>query len=99
MATQLRDYFNRSGDTELGVGWMEENEHGFCVWRRQDDKLILVNVYGNGTYWDTWADKKAEELGVEKIFFATKRNPKGFVRKYGYEVIGTILERKASWVE
>ena len=95
----LRDYFNRSGDTELGFGWSEENEHGFCVWRVQDDKLILVNVYGDGKYWDKWADDKAEAMELEDILFATKRNPAGFVRKYGYEVTGYILERKARWVE
>lgn len=97
--SQLRDYYDRSGDTELGLGWVEENEHGFCVWRRQDGQLILVNVYGDGAYWNAWADKKAEELGVDTIFFATKRSPKAFVRKHGYEVTGYILERKASWVE
>lgn len=98
MTTALRDYFNRSGDTELGVGWYVENEHGFCVWRRQDEKLILVNVYGDGKYWDNWADEMAKELGLETVFFATQRNPAGFVRKYNYEVTGYILERKASWV-
>lgn len=96
--TPLRDYLDRSGDEQLGVGWMEENEHGFCVWRRQENKLILVNVYGDGTYWNGWADKKAEELGCTDIFFATKRNPAGFVRKFNYEVVGTLLERRASWV-
>ena len=88
-----RDYFNRSGDTELGVGWKEENEHGFCVWRMQDDKLILVNVYGNGTFWDSWATAKAKELEVDTISFATKRKPAALIRKYGYKITGTILER------
>lgn len=94
MTSPERDYFNRSGDTELGVGWKEENEHGFCVWRVQEGMLILVNVYGDGTYWDAWATEKAKELELSKVFFATKRNPQGFVRKYGYEVVGYILERK-----
>jgi len=91
---QLRDYYNRSGDTELGVGWMEENEHGFCVWRVQEGQLILVNVYGDGTFWNTWATDKAKELELDSILFATKRNPKAFVRKFKYEVTGYILERK-----
>lgn len=95
----LRDYLERSGDTELGTGWIEENEHGFCVWRVQDNKLLLVNVYGNGKFWNKWADYKAKELGVESIVFATRRNPDGFVRKYKYDITGYILERKASWVE
>lgn len=94
MVSKYRDYFNRSGNTELGLGWMEENEHGFCVWRVHDDKLILVSVYGDGKYWDTWATDKAKELEVDTITFNTKRSPKGFVRKYGYEITGYILERK-----
>ena len=94
MTSPLRDYLNRSGDTELGVGWMEENEHGFCVHRREDDTLILVNVYGDGAYWDKWATETAKELELSTIRFETKRSPKAFERKYGYEVTGYILERK-----
>jgi len=94
MTSPLRDYFNRSGDTELGVGWMEENEHGFCVWRGQDNKLIIVNVYGDGDYWNKWATEKAKEIEADGILFATKRKPAGFVRKFGYEVTGYVLERK-----
>lgn len=94
MSSPLRDYYNRSGDTELGVGWMEENEHGFCVWRREDNRLILVNTYGDGAYWDKWAEDKAREIECDTIYFTTKRSPKSFERKYGYEVTGYILERK-----
>ena len=93
------EYLKRSGDEELGLGWVEENEHGFCIWRVEDGMLLLVNVYGDGKYWNEWADKKAEHLGVQVIAFGTKRNPQGFVRKYGYDIKGYILERKAKWVE
>lgn len=100
MVSPLRDYFNRSGDTELGTGWSEENEHGFCIWRKQgEDTLVLVNVYGDGAYWNGWADRKAEELQCDNILFVTKRNPAGFVRKYKFEVTGYVLERKPSWVQ
>jgi len=94
----LRDYCNRSGDTELGLGWKEENEHGFLVWRVQDNKFVIVNMYGDGLYWEDWIDNKAETLGIENILGATKRSPKAWIRKYGYETTGYILERKASWV-
>ena len=57
--TPLRDYLDRSGDETLGLGWVEENEHGFCVWRVKDGVLILANVYGDGTFWDSWATSKA----------------------------------------
>jgi hypothetical protein len=93
----LDDYLKRSGDKELPSGNIEENENGFCVWREYENNLVLVAVYGNGEYWNQWADLKAEELKKENIFFATKRNPKGFVRKYGYQITGYILERSAQW--
>lgn len=87
------DYFNRSGDSELGDGTLEVNDHGFCVWRTHKDKLILINVYGDGRYWDEWAEQKAKNMNKKSILFATKRNPEGFERKYKYKVTGYILER------
>ncbi len=89
----INDYCRKSGDDYISHGNIEENEHGFCVWRTDDESLILVNVYGDGTYWNNWATKKAKSLNMNKIFFATKRNPNAFVRKHGFEVTGYILER------
>lgn len=97
--TPLRDYLNRSGDEALGLGWMEENEHGFCVWRVKDGTLILVNVYGDGRYWDQWADEKCAEQKLTKIQFGTRRNPATFERKYGYKVTAYLMERTPRWVE
>lgn len=91
--TPLRDYLNRSGQKALGLGWQEENEHGFCVWRVKDGKLILADVYGDGHFWDTWAEEKARELEVDTIRFITKRSPKAFQRKYGYELAGYVMEK------
>ena len=93
METSIEDYLKRSGDKELLEGELEENEHGFCIWQVNNDKLVLIQVYGNGIYWDNWASEKAREMNLKEIFFATRRNPQGFVRKYGYEVIGYILKR------
>lgn len=90
----LQDYLDRSGDTELMSGNAEvHKEHGFCIWQLHEGNVHLIQVYGNGAYWNTWAENKAKELGVNKIVFATKRNPEGFCRKYKYKVIGHILER------
>lgn len=91
---QLDDYFARSGDTELSHGTIEENENGFCVWRTHNDTFVLINVYGDGCYWNSWAEKKARELNMKKILFATKRKPDAFCRKHGFDVTGYILERK-----
>ena len=93
----LEDYFRKSGDTELVEGHLETSDDGFCVWGSNSEGLCLIHVYGDGVYWNSWADKKAEELGVTNIFFATTRSPRGFERKFNYKVIGHILERKASW--
>lgn len=91
--SDLADYFKRSGDTELLKGNFEQNEKGFCIWTTNKDMLMLLNVYGDGKYWNEWATNKARETGMKKILFATKRNPEGFVRKHGFNVIGYILER------
>jgi hypothetical protein len=90
---QLDDYFSRSGDTELSVGNMEENEYGFCVWRENNGNLLLIHVYGDGKFWNNWAANKAKELGMNKVCFATKRNPMAFCRKHGFELEGYILAR------
>ncbi len=89
----LDNYLLKSGDKELPDGDLIENENGFCIWRTFENSLVLVSVYGNGKYWNNWADVKAKELGLNKIMFATKRNPKGFIRKHGFKVTGYILER------
>jgi hypothetical protein len=91
---QLNDYYLRSGDTELSDGKVEVNENGFCVWRKIDEAILLVHVYGNGTYWNQFASNKAKELGLSKVIFATKRNPDGFIYKHGFKVTGYILERE-----
>ena len=90
----VEDYLSRSGDTEIANGNVETHpENGFCIWQETENHLYLVQVYGNGKYWDKWAESKAKKLGLNKILFATKRNPDGFCRKYKYKVIGHILER------
>lgn len=92
---QLNDYFARSGDKELSDGKLEEDEHGFCVWRTYEDSFILVHVYGDGQYWDDFATEKARELGMKKVIFGTLRNPELFIRrsKYDYKIACFLLER------
>ena len=90
----LQRYYDKSGDTELSKGYMEENDHGFCVWGVADNSLILIHVYGDGEYWDSWATEKANQLDLDSVAFGTKRSPKAFCKKFGYTVIGYILERK-----
>lgn len=88
----IEDYLEKSGDTEIVHGNKEENEHGFCIWRTSGDKLLLVQVYGDGHYWNKWSDKKARELGMKTILGYTKLNPKIFTQ-YGAKVVGYLMER------
>ncbi len=89
----IEDYCKKSGDNGLSEGTLEENEHGFCVWRKDGNTLILINVYGDGKYWNKWAEIKAKSLNMNKIFFATKRKPDGFIKNHGFDVVGYILQR------
>jgi hypothetical protein len=90
---EISDYLERSGDDCIANGNTEHSKEGFCIWNTLEDKLILIQVYGNGEYWNEWATNKAKELGKDKIMFATKRNPASFIRKYEYIITGYILER------
>lgn len=87
-------YCKKSGDNSVPDGNLEENEHGFMVWRTDGITFVGVAVFGDGKYWNDWAEKKAKELNMKQIILATKRKPGAFVRQYGYEVTGYILARK-----
>ena len=89
----IEDYCKRSGDSSVPDGNLEENEHGFCVWRVKDDVFIIVAAYLDGDYWNNWCAEKAKELNIKTIIIATKRKPDAFVRKHGFKVTGYILAR------
>ena len=91
----VQDYLDRSGDDKLEDGRvLYHPEKGFVVYHTTDTALVLVHVYGDGQFWDSFAHVKAKELGLEKITFGTRRNPEAFRRLHGYEIIGYILEKK-----
>ena len=92
-ALQVNDYLKRSGDKKLPDGNLEENEHGFCIWRINEDKLYLLSVYGDGVYWNNWATEKAMKSNVNKILFATRRSYKAFAKKHNFDLAGYVLER------
>ena len=89
----LTKYLQKSGDTELSDGTLITNSHGFCVYKFHEDSLVLLNVYGDGEYWNSWATEKAKQSNIKKILIGTKRSPKGFTKKFGFKVTGYILER------
>jgi len=90
----IQKYFNKSGDNEILTDNLIENEHGFMSWTINDEgDFLILQVYGNGSYWDEVSQVLAEAMEAKKIIFATKRNYKGFVRKFGYKLTGYILEK------
>jgi len=90
----LEDYFFKSGDTKLYTENIEhDNEKGFCSWEIKDKSLVLLQVYGDGMYWNDWATKKAEEEHLQEIIFGTLIDPCIF-KKYGFTVTGHIMARK-----
>jgi len=94
-AEDIKQYLKKSGDVHISTDNLIKNIKGFMSWRiTKPDTLVLINVYGDGKYWDAVSIELAKQLGLKKIAFGTKRNPKAFERKYGYTHVGYILEKE-----
>jgi len=89
-----KDYLERSGDSQIYNDNLIENKHGFMSYRVHEGNLVLLNVYGDGEYWDTFSIELAKALGTPKIIIGTHRNPKAFERKFSYSLTGYILEKE-----
>jgi hypothetical protein len=69
-------------------------EKGFCVWKQDGKTLMAGDVTGDGRFWDDFLQNKAKELGCKKIKFGTyRKKPTAFTRKYGYKVVGFLMEK------
>ena len=90
----IEKYLEKSGDQFIYEDNLIENDHGFMSWKIAEDKLVLLNVYGNGKYWDEFSIALAKQLGLKGILTATRRSPKAFTRKFGYKITGHILEKE-----
>ena len=90
----IERYLKKSKDTFIAIDNLIENEHGFMSWTTWEDYLVVIQVYGDGNYWNTVLDNLAKELGYKKIMMATKRNYKGFEKKFGFKLTGYVLERR-----
>ena len=92
----LERYFKKSGDTTIQPDNLIVTDDGFATWTidQEDNTLVGLNVYGNGKYWEEFGNELAKKLGCKKIRVATKRSPKAFVKKYGFELVGYILEKE-----
>jgi len=89
-------YKQKSKDTKIYFNNFIENEYGFASWdiNWEEQSLVLINVYGDGKYWDMFFTGLAKRLGLKKIVFGTKRSPKAFERKYKYKLVGYIMEKE-----
>ena len=76
----IEDYFERSGDEIICEGNKEKNDNGFCVWRTDGERFILVQVYGDGDYWNKWSENKSRELGMKKYSLQQKENHMALLR-------------------
>ena len=87
-------YFEKSGDEQIYTDNLIENAHGFASYRFHEGKLIILNVYGDGEYWDNFFTNMAREEGLKALVFGTRRSYKPFERKFGYKLTGYILEKE-----
>ena len=90
----IQRYLEKSGDQFIYEDNIINNDQGFMSWKIAEEKLILLNVYGNGKYWDEFSIALAKKLGLKSILTATRRSPKAFTRKFGYKITGHILEKE-----
>ena len=87
-------YFDKSGDEKIFTTNLVENEHGFASYSVSNGVLHIINVYGDGKYWDEFLAGVAKNTKCKFMRFSTRRNPKSFERLHGYKVVGHILEKE-----
>ena len=95
-ADHLQRYYDKSGDERIFASNLVENEHGFCSYYIDGEYLQIVNVYGDGNYWDKFLSGVAKENGCRALRFSTMRNPEALKRSRGVKIIGYIMEREVT---
>ena len=93
---QKKDYLERSGDPYIAenVNMLTHPTDGFCSYRIEGDKLLVVQMYGNGVMWHEILERKAKALGIKTLICTTTRSPKALERKYKYKLIGYVMEKE-----
>lgn len=96
----LETYFMKSGDTpeilreSIAAGDVIENEHGFAVVQLTEDALLIHACCGDGKYWQEQFEMLARKGGVNKLAMITRRNPKAWARRFGYEAVKVYMEKE-----
>ena len=88
------DYLRRSGDEHIEADNYIANEHGFASYEIDGEQFTIIQCYGNGSWWQNEFMRLARLHNCKTILFATKRNPKTFERKFGYESVATIMTKE-----
>lgn len=94
----LFEYFKKSGDDYLYLDNLIVTDKGFASFEinEEENAIVLLQVYGDGKFWDEFFTDLAKKLNKNKIIIGTKRNPRGFCRKFGFNLVGFILEKEVS---
>jgi hypothetical protein len=91
----IEKYLKKSGDQFIYEDNIVVNDHGFLSWMIDSEGAFFgLNVYGDGKYWDDFSIALAKQLGCKKIKFSTRRNPKVWEKKFGYNIAGYIMEKE-----
>ena len=90
----VQRYLDKSGDERIFMNNLVRNEHGFASYYVDGEHLQILNVYGDGDYWDEFLTGIAIKNGCRALRFSTLRNPKALERSRGCKVIGYIMERE-----
>jgi len=88
------DYLARTGDPRIDGRNYIENEHGFASYEIGENHLLVIQVYGDGKFWDKFFRDLAKDHGLKSYIFSTRRNPKAFSRRFNASVIETWMRVK-----
>lgn len=98
LGPDLIKYLEKSGDS--GIRRNPDNvvvrrEQGFCVYRVVGRRFIIVALYSkDGTFWNDFTNGMAKQMNCDTIFFTTQRDPKAFIRRYGFKIAGYVMTRE-----
>jgi len=85
------DYAKRSGDDAIESKNYIENEHGFASWDVEGDVFRVIQIYGDGKYWDRYLRQIAKEHRCKTAIFHTRRNPEAWKRRYNAQIVETCM--------
>jgi hypothetical protein len=96
-------YYKKSGKAHiedyLSI-WYSENVGFFSyqiIETEEGNILMVPDAFGNGIELYKEAELLARENKCIKLLGGTTRAPKLYTEKYGFKIVGYILEKELSW--